>query len=372
LGGWNSLSLAESASFLDDEYRQTLTHIAETVLAAPLAEMPCSCRGVSQQCKRLKKLNSEQAEYCAKVFEETKEQIKILLVQKIDGHQENDDNVFFRLNDDGIDKIVRQFSTDQISTFEKTFPTMTQADRVEIFAKILLEKTTWRGKKINAKESYGPFVGSNGGEQLLNATSAAYAIEAMRSDVVPIKENIGTSLYYHLRFDFGVGEQSTSHQFQKKSQTGLVTYVRQAGLAYYKSKASPWGVSTRLRLEEKSYSESGPGGQLMRQTAVLGGERRFIHLNQNHGWPLIHSVVMLGAGGGSVHHIKDAENGTKLEESALIGGVLANWMLHVSIFYGFQIAIGITVDYFPYDLDAIEINQNTINISHLGALSYSF
>jgi len=50
---------------------------------------------------------------------------------------------------------------------------------------------------------------------------------------------------------------------------------------------------------------------------------------------------MIGAGGGTVVHTKDVKNGVFRQENAVVGGTLADWMVHASVIYGFYFAIRI-------------------------------
>lgn len=369
-----STFIGNGGNLLDTTLRSTISAIAAANERARMAgDSLCDCKGTSKQCSQLRELNERQIEFCADFIQEHSADMDKLLSPN--------SGVSFIWIENGITEreskrpadALTQRQKKKILIDEERFRDLSSADRIQLITHEYFHLLKWKGRDIVDTGEMGPFSGQDGARHFLDVLGAAYVIEAMRAEVIPLQSSDYSSPFYHFRVGLSYGTQKESDSVKARSFVSRDTGVTNLSLSYYRRASSNFGLALRYLNESATSNTGGVTGSIEREVGYLGIEWRSMLIGgePDSWWSLVHYTVMIGAGGGTMKHTISDNFNSFDEGSKGYGGYLeAN--LHAPLKFGLFANIGASLEYLPYQLKTLEIKQKKPTKSILWGVSYGF
>ena len=369
-----STFIGNGGNLMDGVLHSTLGAIAAAnEQALKSDEELCACYGNSKQCALLSDLNHAQVAFCAAFIKSHAADLNKLLFKK--------SSVTFKwvangLNEKGSSRAVdaiTQKSNQRILIDENRFRDMSSADRIQLITHEFGHLLSWNGKDIGDVGAMGPFTGKDGARDFLDVLGAAYAIEAMRAEAILLESSDWSSPFYRLRVGITIGTQSESRRFRSSSFVDKDTDVINVSVSYYQRPTSRFGLALRYIRESGGDSSTGVAAGFNRQLLYPGLEWRDLLLSgdTDHWLSPIHYSVMAGLGGGVVKHaLQDDFNTYKGSKNAV--GAYLELALHVPLTYGLFVNGTYSLQYLPYKISGLGIEQKSVVESILWGVSYGY
>ena len=256
---------------------------------------------------------------------------------------------------------------------EERFRNLTSADRIQLLTHEYFHLLKWNGRDIIDSGEMGPFMGQDRARHFLDVLGAAYAIEAMRAEVIPLQSSDYSSPFYHFRVGLSSGMQKESDSLKTRSFVSSDTNVTNLSLSYFRRASSNFGLALRYLNETATSNTKGVTGSIERKVGYLGIEWRSMLIGgePDSWWSLVHYTVMIGAGGGIMKH-KISDNFNTFDEGSKGYGGYLEANLHVPLLFSLFANVGATIEYLPYKLNTLGIKQKQPTTSTLLGVSYAY
>ena len=369
-----STFIGNGGNLLDTTLRSTINAIAAANDRARMAgDSLCACKGNSKQCGQLQELSEQQVEFCAGFIQEHTADLDKLLSPN--------SGVSFIWIEKGITEreskrpadALTQRQKKRILIDEERFRDLSSADRIQLLTHEYFHLLRWNGRDIIDSGEMGPFTGQDGARHFLDVLGAAYVIEAMRAEVIPLQSSDYSSPFYHFRVGLSYGTQKESDSVKARSFVSEDTDVTNLSLSYYRRASSNFGLALRYLNESATSNTGGVTGSIEREVGYLGIEWRSMLIGgePDSWWSLVHYTVMIGAGGGTMKH-KISDNFNTFDEGSKGYGGYLEANLHVPLKFGLFANIGASLEYLPYQLKTLGIKKKKPTKSTLLGVSYGF
>jgi hypothetical protein len=369
-----STFIGNGGNLMDGVLRSTLSAIAAAnEQALKSDEELCVCHGSSKQCALLSDLSHEQVAFCAAFIKSHAADLSKLLSEKF--------GVTFKWVANGLTEkgssravdAITQKANKRILLDENRFRDMSSADRIQLMTHEFGHLMSWNGKDIGDAGAMGPFTGKDGSRDFLDALGAAYTIEAMRAEAIPLQSSDWSSPFYRLRVGVTVGTQTESRSFRSTSFVDKDTDVVSVSVSYYQRPTSRLGLALRYIREFSGDSSTGVAAGFNRQLIYPGLEWRDLLLSGDTDYWLssIHYSIMAGLGGGMVKHsLQDDFNIYKGSQKAF--GAYLELGLHAPLIYGVFIDGTCSIQYLPYKISGLGIERKDVFQTILLGVSYGY
>ena len=372
-----STFIGNGGNMLDPTLRRILNTMSAALTSAKdNPEDVCACRGTSEHCAALEVLSEEQQKYCAAFIEQHNEELASLIKPSSGiSHVWVEDRLSDHKQHRQADAIA-QLAKKRIILSETKFRDLNDAGRLQLLTHEYGHFLIHNGKAIEDQGSIGPFKGADGGRQLLDVVGAALVVQARRSYALDVDDSRFSGAFYRWRISYSNADQSRAQSFAKPAFQAQNATVTHFSLTYYPRPNSQLGYSVRTSGVEKDghgSQKAGVDSSFHLWVNYLGLEWRGILMPWSQGsWASnIHYGLFMGAGGGSVSHKISDKYNTEIQSKDVRGG-LAELSVYFPLKYGFLASLGIGVDYTPFKLETINVQNRQPNSQISYGVSYGF